>query len=408
VSPTIARRAFEPGRRYAVIQLFGRLYAPDDRGLCTVTVDGGRIAAIVPSETPPPGALGGPGARILPGLIDIQVNGAFGDDFGDPSADIPGICRRLPRFGVTAFVPTIVTSAPEVYAPALANLRHPPAPGEAQVLGVHIEGPFISHPFRGAHDPAHLRPPSIEEAGRWLEAGDVRWLTLAPELPGALDLISFLVERGVRVSIGHTDATWSQAEAGVAAGATLATHLFNAMRPLRHRDPGVAGYVLATGLTAGFIADGNHVAFETLRMVARIKAPDELVLVTDALAGLGMPPGRYIVAGREYISDGTAGRLPDGTLSGSLLPLNLAVRNLVEKVGLEPAVAVRLATLNPARALGRDDTLGRVEVGRVADLAVVDEDWNVEATVAGGSIAYLAADAVAAAAAANAAAGQAG
>lgn len=369
-----------------MIQLFGHLYAPGDRGLCAVTVDGGRIVAIRPADAPPAGSLGGLGARILPGLIDIQLNGAFGGDFSDPSADVPSICRRLPRFGVTAFVPTIVTSAPDVYAPALANLRHPPVPGEARVLGVHIEGPFISHTYRGAHDPAQLRPPSIEEASRWLEAGDVRWLTLAPELPGALALISFLVERGVRVSIGHTDATWSEAAAGVDAGATLATHLFNAMRPLRHRDPGVAGYVLATGLTAGFIADGNHVAFETLRMVARTKAPDELILITDGLAGLGMPPGRYMVAGHEYVSDGTSGRLLDGTLTGSLLPLNLALRNLVEKVGLEPAVAVRLATLNPARALGLDGTLGQVEVGRVADLAIVDEDWQVEATIAGGSM----------------------
>jgi N-acetylglucosamine-6-phosphate deacetylase len=381
----------------AVIRLFGHLYAPDDRGLCVITVDGGSVVAIRPAEAPPAGSLGGPHSRILPGLIDIQINGAFGHDFSEADADVASICRRLPQFGVTAFVPTIVTSAPEVYAPALANLRHPPVPGESRILGVHIEGPFISHTYRGAHDPAQLRLPSIEEASRWLEAGDIRWLTLAPELPGALALISFLVEHGVRVSIGHTDATWSEAAAGADAGATMATHLFNAMRPLRHRDPGVAGYVIATGLTAGFIADGNHVAFETLRMVARIKAPDELVLITDALAGLGMPPGRYMVAGREYVSDGTSGRLLDGTLTGSLLPLNLALRNLVEEVGLEPAVAVRLATLNPARALGLDGTLGRVEVGRVANLAVVDEDWQVEATIAGGSIAYLG-DAVAAAA----------
>ena len=374
--------------RDAVIQLFGHLYAPDDRGLCSVTLDGGKIAAIEPRASQPEGSLGGLSSRILPGLIDIQLNGAFGDDFADPSADVPAICRKLPQYGVTAFVPTIVTSAPDVYAPALAKLRHAPAPGESQVLGVHIEGPFISNAYRGAHDPAHLRPPSIEEAGRWLEAGDVRWLTLAPELPGALELIAFLVERGVRVSIGHTDATWSQAAAGVTAGATLATHLFNAMRPLRHRDPGVAGYVIGTTLSAGFIADGNHVAFETLRMVARVKAPDELILITDALAGLGMPPGRYIVAGREYVSDGTSGRLLDGTLTGSLLPLNLALRNVVEKVGLEPAVAVQLATLNPARALGLEASLGRVEVGRAAGLAIVDEDWGVQATIAGGAIAY--------------------
>jgi N-acetylglucosamine-6-phosphate deacetylase len=373
-----------------VIELFGHLYAPDDRGLCAVTVDGGRIVSIRPGDEPPEGSLGGPETRILPGLIDIQINGAFGGDFSDPAADIASICKRLPQFGVTSFVPTIVTSAPGIYAPALANLRHTPASGEARVLGVHIEGPFISPAYRGAHDPVHLRLPSIDEASTWLEAGDVLWLTLAPELPGALSLIEFLVQHGVRVSIGHTDATWSQTAAGFDAGATLATHLFNAMRPLRHRDPGVAGFVLASGLIAGFIGDGNHVAFEALRMVARIKAPDELVLITDALAGLGMPPGRYLVAGREYDSDGTAGRLLDGTLTGSLLPLDRALRNMVENVGLEPAIAVKLASLNPARALGLDGTLGRVEVGRAADLVVVERDWQVQATVAGGSLAYLA------------------
>lgn len=372
-----------------MIQLFGHLYAPDDRGLCALTVDDGKVVAIRPAEEPPPGSLGGSTTRILPGLIDIQVNGAFGDDFSDPSAEIASICRRMPRFGVTAFVPTIVTSALDVYVPALANLRRAPVAGEARVLGAHIEGPFLSPAYKGAHDPALLRLPSIEEATVWLEAGDVRWFTLAPELPGALPLIEFLVERGIRVSIGHTDATWDQAAAAADAGATLVTHLFNGMRPLRHRDPGIVGYALASGLMAGVIGDGKHVAFETLRMVARIKAPDELFLVTDALAGLGMPPGRYIVAGRDYVSDGILGFLLDGTLTGSLLPLNLALRNLVEEVGLEPAVAVQLATLNPACALGLGGTLGRVEVGGAADLAVVDEDWQVKATISGGAIAYM-------------------
>ena len=373
-----------------MIQLFGRLLAPDDRGLCVVSVADGAVASIQPADSPPPGALGGALSMILPGLVDIQMNGAFGHDFSDPRADVASICRRLPMFGVTGYVPTIVTSAPEIYEPALANLRHPATAGESRILGVHIEGPFISPTYRGAHDPAWLRPPSIEEASRWLEAGDVRWFTLAPELPGALPLISYLVERGVLVSIGHTDATWDQAAAAADAGATLFTHLFNGMRPLRHRDPGVVGYALASGLTAGFIGDGKHVAFETLRMVARIKAPDELILITDALAGLGMPPGRYIVAGREYVSDGILGFLLDGTLTGSLLPMNLALRNLVQGVGIDPAVAVRLATLNPARAMGLDGTIGRVEVGRRADLALLDGDWQVQATIAGGSVAYLA------------------
>lgn len=371
-----------------MIRLLGHLYAPEDRGLCLVTVEGNRIAAIDPAGVPVPSAIGGPAARILPGLIDIQVNGAFGDDFADPAARMDRICRELPRFGITGFVPTVVTSAPAAYAPALANLRRPPAAGEARVLGLHIEGPYISPKHPGTHDPAQLRLPDVREAASWLGSGDVAYVTLAPELPGALPLIEFLVRQGVRVSMGHTDATWDEASAAADAGAGLATHLFNAMRPLRHRDPGIAGYVLASHLPAGFIGDGNHLAFETIRLIAKIKAPDELVLVTDALAGLGMPPGRYWLAGREYVSDGTCGRLPDGTLSGSLLPLNKAIRNIVEAAGLEPSVAVRFATLNPARVLGVDGSYGRVEVGRTADLAVVDEAWDVLATIAGGTMAY--------------------
>lgn len=371
-----------------MITLFGRLLAPDDRGLCLVTVDGDRIARIEPASEPAPGSIGSPTSSILPGLLDIQLNGAFGDDFADATADMARICAGLPQFGVTGFVPTIVTSPREAYVGAIANVTRTPAVGEARALGAHIEGPFISPLHHGTHDPAQLRLPSIDEARAWLEAGPVRYVTLAPELPGAQELIAFLVERGIRVSMGHTDATWADAEAAVAAGATQATHLFNAMRPFRHRDAGVAGFVLANGVAAGVIADGVHVSFEALRVVARSKGSDEVFLVTDALSGLGLPPGRYVLAGREYISDGTCGRLPDGTLSGSLLPLNRALRNLVDQVGLDPALAVRMATLNPARALGLDATLGRVETGRTADLVVVDEGWEVEATIIAGSIAY--------------------
>jgi N-acetylglucosamine-6-phosphate deacetylase len=387
-----------------MIRLFGHLYAPEDRGPCVVTVVDGRVASIEPAPAthPGPDVIGGPGVRLLPGLLDIQVNGAFGHDFAGPDADMDRICRDLPRTGVTGFAPTIVTSAPEAYGPALANLRRRSTPGTASILGTHIEGPFISPDRCGTHNPALVRLPDVREASAWLEAGDVAWLTIAPELPGAIPLIDHLVRQGVRVSIGHSDATWDQARAGADAGASLATHLFNAMRAFRHRDPGIAGFVMGSSLIAGVIADGHHVAFETIGMLARIKAPDELLVVTDALAGLGMPPGRYRLADREYTSDGTCGRLDDGTLSGSLLPLNLALRNLVVFAGLDPALAVRLVTLNPARALGLEASHGRVAVSRAADLVVVGDGWDVLLTVAGGAVAYRADDAAWAAAGARA------
>jgi N-acetylglucosamine-6-phosphate deacetylase len=370
-----------------MILLFGRLYAPENRGPSLVSVDGDRVSEIRPTDAAPAGALGGPGARILPGLVDIQLNGAFGHDFGDPGADLDSVCRGLPHFGVTAFVPTIVTSPPGAYAPALANLRRAAVPGGARVLGVHLEGPFLSPKYPGAHDPALLRLPSREEAAAWLEAGDVRYVTLAPELPGALELARFLMVHGVRIAVGHSDATWAEAEAGAEAGIGLGTHVFNALRPIHHREPGLIGYLLASQLPVGIVADGHHLAFETIQLVARIKAPNELVVVSDALSGLGVPPGQYELAGRTYDSDGTCGRLPDGTLAGSLLPLHRALRNLVERAGLAPSLAVRLATLNPARALGLDGAMGRIEVGRRADLVVVDEAWEVVATLIGGVVA---------------------
>jgi N-acetylglucosamine-6-phosphate deacetylase len=185
-----------------MIRLYGRLYAPDDRGLSLVTIANGRIASIERAPGAVRGARGGPEMAILPGLVDIQINGAFGYDFSDPTADMDRICRGLPGFGVTAFIPTIVTSAPAAYEAALANLRRRDAPGESRVLGVHLEGPFISPKCPGTHDPAQLRLPSIDEVAAWLHAGDVRIVTLAPELPGALELVRYLAAHGVLVSVG--------------------------------------------------------------------------------------------------------------------------------------------------------------------------------------------------------------
>jgi len=369
------------------MHLLGQLFAPEDRGLAVVTVEGDRVTAIDVASDPPSGAIGGPDAAILPGLIDIQVNGAYRQDFSDPSADVALVSRRLLEYGVTAFLPTIITSEPAAYGPCLENVNVTWTPGTARVLGVHIEGPFLNPKRTGTHNKAWVRPPDLVEVQGWLEHGGVRIVTLAPELPGADGVIRYLTDPGVVVSLGHSDATYSEAAAGAALGASLGTHLFNAMPPLLHRAPGLAGFLLAGHTSVSLICDGVHVAPEVVALVARIKAPDELVLITDALAGFGEPIGRYELAGIEFVSDGVVGRLPDGTLSGSLLPLNRALKNLVG-LGVAPAAAVQAATANPAKLLGLGDSSGRVEVGRPADLVVVDSDWEVIATIVGGALGY--------------------
>lgn len=374
------------------MRLRGRLFAPEPSGSVVVDVRDGRIATIEPvaDDAPaPPGALGGPEATLAPGLIDLQVNGAFGHDFADPAADVARISRGLPASGVTAYLACIVTSPVERYGPCLDHLAAAmttPVDG-ARLLGAHLEGPFLSLRRAGTHTKEWLIPPSMALADAWLERGPVRLVTLAPELPGAVDLVHHLVSRGIAVAIGHTDATWAEAAAAAAAGARLGTHLFNAMRPLHHREPGAVGFLLASDLAVSVVADGHHLDPRIVELVARLKAPDRLVVVTDALAGLGMPPGRFELAGVEIVSDGTSGRRTDGTLSGSLLPLDRAVGNLI-RAGLTPQDAIRAATANPARVLGIDGSMGRVEVGRAADLVVLDADWSASATVVGGRVVH--------------------
>lgn len=368
------------------VRLFGQLFTPRSQGLGVVEIVDGRVGAVTPAARLPRNAVGGPELRILPGLIDIQVNGAFGHDFSDPAADVAAVSRELPRFGVTAYLPTIISSPPATYGRCLANIATARGGPGAEVLGAHVEGPYLSPARAGTHDPAKLRAPSLAEAEHWLASGMVRILTLAPELPGALELIARLSAARVVAAIGHSDATWAEARAGVEAGASLGTHLFNAMRPIHHREPGIAGFLITADVPISVIGDGVHLALETIRLVAGAKAARDLILITDALAGLGEPVGRVVLAGQELVSDGIVARQPNGTLSGSLLPLNHALGNLVA-AGVSPEAAVRAVTVNPARVLG-SRSLGRIRVGGPATLTVVDDDWSVHATFVAGTRAF--------------------
>jgi N-acetylglucosamine-6-phosphate deacetylase len=322
---------------------------------------------------------------LAPGLVDLQCNGAFGHDLAE--VDVAGwreVLSRLPATGVTAVVPTVITAPFDML---LATLRDAPVstdhgPRAARPLGLHLEGPFLSAQRRGAHREDLLRSPAAADVDAVLEAGRDRltYVTVAPELPGALPVIERFVRAGVRVAIGHSDATDAEVLAAVDAGATLVTHLYNAQRPLAHRDPGVVGAALSDPrLTLGLIADLHHVAPTALR-VAFAAAGERIALVTDAIPTLGLPAGSYRFGGDTVTVTGPDAppRRDDGTLAGSSLRLDLAVRNTIS-CGVDPAVALTAATTIPADAVGAPRA-GRLRPGAYADLTWFDERWQLRAS----------------------------
>ena len=362
-------------------------------GPACVAVSDGVILGVAAGETygdvPPDVVL--PSGVLVPGLVDMQINGCFGVDFvaADP-AGWAEVSARLPETGVTSFVPTFITApVPDLVAGLRRTAALPADLGGARVLGVHVEGPFLSAARHGAHDPALLRDPTPEAVDALIEAapGLLRMHTLAPERPGALAAIRRLVDAGVLVSVGHSDATAEQTEAAADAGARLVTHLFNAMRPLHHREPGVVGQGLTDPrLTCGLIADLHHVAAPICRL-AFAAAPGRIVLVTDAVAAAGMPPGTYDLGGQQVSVDPLGlPRRPDGTLAGSGLRLDAAIANVVA-AGVDLRSAVDAASRLPADILGRPD-LGRIEAGGTADLVWLGDDLSARATWLAGRLAF--------------------
>lgn len=325
---------------------------------------------------------------VAPGFIDLQVNGGFGVEVGEEPEAIRILAARLPEMGVTAFLPTVITSPPEFYPKAIAAFQAAKdAPG-ASPLGLHIEGPFLSPQRHGAH-----RRDSIENADpclldTLLESDAVRLVTLAPERPDAPGLIEKLRKRGVLISIGHTNATYEQFKAGVDAGARMATHLYNAMSPFGHREPGAIGAALLDDrVTVGLIADGVHTHPASLQLALRAKGVEGIALVTDMMAAAGMPSGAYVLGGRQVITDDTSARLADGTLAGSLLTMDQAVRNMVQWTDATTIDALRMASEIPARLLGLA-RMGHIRQGNDADLVLLDEDLHVQTTIIKGEIVY--------------------
>jgi N-acetylglucosamine-6-phosphate deacetylase len=359
-----------------------------------VLIADGRVAEAAGGPPPrdPDLALGS--GCLVPGLIDLQVNGFFGVDLAE--ADAAGwarVARRLPETGTTAFLPTLVTAPLGELAGALrsAAAMAPDRLAGARVLGVHMEGPFLSPSRAGVHRREWIVPPSPAAVADLLAAGTgvLRVVTLAPEVEGGLAAVAALAAAGVVVSVGHSDAAAWQVAAAADAGARMVTHLFNAQRPLHHREPGVVGQALADPrLTCGLIADPSHVA-AAVCAIAFAAAPGRICLVTDASAAAGMPPGRYRL-GREPVEvrpgEDQAPRLADGTLAGSVLRMDRAVANMVA-AGVGLAAAVAAATRIPADLIGRPD-LGRLTPGAAADLAWLGDDLRTRAAWVAGERVY--------------------
>jgi N-acetylglucosamine-6-phosphate deacetylase len=363
-------------------------------GVGDVVLDGDRISAVRPdgSSSPETGRrFDASGLLVAPGFIDAQLNGGHGIDVTAEPHRISELGVELTRYGVTAFVPTVITCSPRRRAAAMAAHQtvDRSAGGGALAIGLHLEGPMLAPSRRGAHPERWLDLPSPALIDGWTRDAGVVMVTIAPELPGAIEVIEQLVVDGVVVSIGHTDADAACVADAKRAGATAVTHLFNAMAPFGHRSPGPIGVTLADdSLIGGLICDGIHVDPLAVRIAWRALGPPRLLLVTDATAVLGLGPGSRRL-GEVDIDVSPAGvRTADGTLAGSDLALDQAVRNLVTFTGCTAVEAVAAVTATPARLLGLADR-GALEAGRRADVVVLDATLRVVATFVSGELAHL-------------------
>ncbi len=331
------------------------------------------------------------GGYVTAGFIDIHIHGYLGEDTSDGSAEgIFKMANGIMKNGVTAFCPTTMTVSMEEINRALEVVRSLKEESKAwqgaEILGVNLEGPFINPKKKGAQAAEHIKKPDSKFI---IDNADIiRLATVAPEMEGGCEAIREIREKSqVVVSIGHTDANFEEAMAGIAAGATHITHLFNAQTPLHHRDPGVVGAGLSQPVTAELIADTFHIHKGMFELLARVKG-DNLVLITDCTRAGGMPDGEYTLGGQPIFVEGVKCLLEDGTIAGSVLKLNNAVKNMRDNTCLPLWEAVATANLNPAKAIGIDGQKGSIEAGKDADIIITDQDFNIMKTIIGGEIKY--------------------
>ncbi len=351
----------------------------------------GKICEIIDEKQVPDGAeiIDAKGGFVAPGLVDIHIHGYLGEDTSDGSADgIKKMAGGIIKNGVTSWCPTTMTVSMEEINAALNVVRSLKEGSKswcgAEILGVNLEGPFINPKKKGAQAETHIKAP---DADFIINNSDIISLaTMAPEMEDGCDAIKKIRENcDVKVSIGHTDATFGEALSGIDAGATHITHLFNAQTPLHHRNPGVVGAALLRDVYTELICDTFHVHKGLFELIAKIKG-DKLVLITDCTRAGGMPDGEYTLGGQKIIVNGIECLLEDGTIAGSVLKLNDAVKNVYKNTEMPLWQVVAAASLNPARAIGADDRKGSLEIGKDADIIICDSEFNVMKTIIGGKV----------------------
>jgi N-acetylglucosamine-6-phosphate deacetylase len=370
--------------------LVGEVFTPKAIGLGAVVVHGGKIIDFLcsphPKDLPPEQRT--VSGMISPGFIDLQINGAFGIDVGPNVDGLRELARKLPRTGTTSFLPTAVSWPVGRYQAFLDALEKASSVRGARMLGAHMEGPFLSPARKGAHDPDNLRPVDLGLLKELVGSGGVRVMTVAPELPNSEKVAELLRESGAVASVGHTEATYEETLRALDAGFSKGTHLYNAMSSLKHRAPGAVGALLTDDrVRAGIIADGVHVHEGALRLAYREKGPSGLALVTDAMEAAGMAEGEYELSGRRVRLENGSVRLPDGTLAGSVLTMDQAVRNAVRFLGIPLEDGVRMASETPATILGLSGK-GRIAPGADADLVILSREGMVKETLVAGQTVY--------------------
>ncbi|MTI65525.1 MAG: N-acetylglucosamine-6-phosphate deacetylase [Firmicutes bacterium] len=332
---------------------------------------------------------------LSPGFIDIHNHGNSGyDTMNSTFKAIDSIAKFHLKNGVTGFLPTTMTASYKKIKEAIKNVAdfiEDKQNKNSQVLGLYVEGPYFSQIKKGAQPTKYIKNPDIEEVEKLIKIsnGNIKVVALAPELPGSLETISYLKKRGITVSTGHTNATYSQTKVGIERGITQATHLYNGMREFSHREPGVLGAILTDERVAcEIICDRIHLHDAAIKIAVKMKNINDIILISDAMMATGLKDGEYTLGSQKVIVKNGEARLSSGNLAGSTLTLNKAVYNMVHFVDIPLKDAVRMATLNPARSLGVNKRKGSIEIGKDADLIIFDDNIDISIAMVNGKILY--------------------